>query len=151
MDNKQNEQLEMEEYYRQNMHLFRRGEDNVIAMIEPEFYSCNALEKTLTLAFEVKKWELNPHGIMHGGIITTIVDTTFGFLSHFYARNKYILTIDIATSFLKPIPMGDTALVTARLNASGRTILSMTAEVRVKSSNVLAATATTTFYARDRK
>lgn len=117
----------------------------IIQMMAPGFEKCNSIEKTLTLSFSIMKWQLNPGGIMHGGLITTAFDTAFGTLTHFYAKEKAITTVDISTSFLKPIPFEDTLYVTVKINSLGKTIVSLTGEAHLKSTKILAATGASTF------
>ena len=117
----------------------------IVASIEPEFVSCSYEEKTLTLAFRAKDWELNPEHGLHGGILVTYLDTVFGFLCHYLAEQREVCTVSINTSFLKPILLDDRVLCTAKVNSLGRTIVSMTGEARLERKNMLAGTANTTF------
>lgn len=117
----------------------------IVSMMNPSFSGCNPEEKSLTLAYQVEEWQLNPHHIMHGGLITTAIDTTFGTLTHYLSPNRIITTVDISISFLKPVPLHDTLLVTATANSVGRTLVSLTARATLKNSGLLAATGTSTF------
>lgn len=119
--------------------------NRVYSMMVPTFYSCDFNKKELTLSYHVLEWELNPNGIMHGGIITTAFDNTFGMLSRNLSGTNNITTVNIAVSFLKPVPLGTTLLVTATANSVGRTIISMTATAVIKGSEVLVGTANSTF------
>ena len=122
------------------------GLERVEVMMNPQFVKCNYDERTLTLAYDVEKWELNPQNVMHGGIITTAFDNTFGILSHFFSGKQYVTTVELAVHFHKPILLGDRIEITVKASSIGKTILSYTGEcVVVNRENLLASTASTTF------
>lgn len=118
----------------------------IMLMMKPEFVKCSASEKSLTIYYDVEKWELNPQGIMHGGMITTAVDNTYGMLTHFYAGNKFITTVEMSMHFLKPLFEGDRLEITVKANSVGKTIINLSAEGRIKNKeNILAVTSSSTY------
>lgn len=118
----------------------------IMLMMKPEFVKCSAKEKSLTLYYDVEKWELNPQGIMHGGMLTTAIDNTYGTLTHFYAGNKFITTVELSMHFLKPLREGDRLEITVKANSVGRTIINLSAEGRIKNKdNLLAVTSSATY------
>lgn len=117
----------------------------VIPLMKPEFVDCNYEEKTFTLAFQVEEWELNPEMSMHGGLITTAFDTTFGLMTHYFAQNHFVSTVTIAVTFLKPILLHDKLHITVKATSKGRTLVSLTGEGYLERDNILAATSTATF------
>lgn len=123
-------------------HLYTKG---IIAALKPKFIACDYENSTLTLEYIAEDFFANPEGILHGGILVTAFDTTFGALCHYYAKQNMINTIDISTAFLKPIPLQSQYRITAKANHIGRTITSMTAKAYIVETDVLAATASTTF------
>lgn len=122
--------------------LLRQG---VIPRMAPKFIGCNFLDGTLEVAYEALDWELNPQNIIHGGIISTAFDTTMGMLSHYYVKPHVVTTVSLNTTFHKPIMMGDTFHVKAKIEFLGRSLSSTTGEIFTKEYDVLAATATATF------
>ncbi len=146
MEQKKETQQDMENYIKKTLlpesYLLQKG---IISKMNPAFFSCDAENRCLTLQFEVQEWQLNPEGILHGGMIVTAFDTVFGLLCHFYMQQNMINTIDISTTFLKPIPANCKYTITAKANHVGNTITSMTAEAHLSENNLLLATASCTF------
>jgi len=126
-----------------NSSIYRGG---IIPMMKPKFERCSYQDRTAVISFQAQQWELNPENIMHGGLTVTAMDTSFGILCHYYARQKMITTVTIATTFLKPVDLDDTMEIAVKVTSLGRTLVSMTAEVYlVNKQNLLAATGNTTF------
>ena len=48
---------------------------------------------------------------MHGGLISTVFDGTFGALCHYWGKQRFITTVSLSTTFLKPVLPGDTLVV----------------------------------------
>lgn len=113
----------------------------IIKMIEPQYITCDPKEKTIIMEYPVQKWQLNPGGILHGGITSTIFDTTFGLLVHSLVKEKMITTVSLTVQFLKPIAPGEVIEVHAKINSIGSTMAYVTGEIRLKSNEKIAATA----------
>ena len=60
------------------------------------------------MAYRAQEWELNPENIMHGGIISTALDTSMGFLAHYYTHLSAptVVTVTMNVTFLKPVLAG---------------------------------------------
>lgn len=126
-----------------NSRLYQGG---VVPMLKPKFERCDYEKKSVTVSYEVVEWELNPEGDMHGGLIVTAIDTAFGILSHYFARQKMVTTVTISTTFLKRIALHDKFEVTVTATSIGRTLISLIAEARIcNRDHLLAATGNTTF------
>jgi len=122
------------------------GNSGIMPMMKPRFGGCSSKDKTLSVLFDVVKWELNPQGIMHGGMITTAVDTTCGILAHSYAANKYLTTVEMSMHFLKPVREGDCLEIIAKAVNTGKTIITLTAEGYIKNrDNQLVLTSSSTY------
>ena len=119
----------------------------VIPEMDPRFVACNFENGTLEMAYDVKAWELNPLDGIHGGMISTALDTTMGVLAHYYTHlsSPTVVTVTMNVSFLKPIVLGDTFHIKAQLDSLGRTLATVKAEVCLERSDVLACIATATF------
>lgn len=142
---KKETQQDMEYWFQrclsQDSYILKKG---IIKRMNPTFVSCNYEQKTLTLEFVVQNWQINPEGILHGGIFVTAFDTAFGMLCHYYAKQNMINTIEISTTFLKPVPENCKYQITVTANHVGKTITSMTAKA-VSETNILLATASSSF------
>jgi len=119
--------------------------DTMNGMMKGEWGGCSFEEKTLTFVFPVQEWQANRIGNMHGGAICTAFDLTIAALARFYARENFAPTVNLDVNYIRPVPLGDALLVTARATSTGRRITQLTAEARVKSTGKLAATASSIY------
>lgn len=104
--------------------------------------------KSLTLAFPVREEYLNPALSMQGGLIATAFDNVFGPLCLLVTNTPYTTTLDINTSFHRPIYAGDVLNITATVTSSGKTKVHMLGEA-YDGNNKLVATATTNYFILD--
>ncbi|MEA1962017.1 MAG: PaaI family thioesterase [Bacillota bacterium] len=100
-------------------------------------------EKSLKVAFPVLESYLNPAGSMQGGFITAAFDNVFGPLSHAVMKSL-TATIDIHTSYHRPIFAGDELVIKATVTSAGKTVVHMHAEA-LNAENRLIASATTDY------
>ncbi len=100
--------------------------------------------KSLTMAFPVLEEFLNPIRSMQGGFITATFDNTFGSICHYETKGQPMATIDISTTYQRPIFMGDELIITVWIKSMGKTVIHMVGEGRNKEGK-LVATATTNF------
>ncbi len=115
-------------------------------MMKKTLVSCSEEEGTVTLAYEVEEWELNPNGVMHGGLIGTAIDTACGMVARYISENLLASTVSLNVDYLRPVPGGDRLLVTAGLVRLGGRIANLRAEARRESDGKTAALATAVFY-----
>lgn len=109
------------------------------------------------LGYALAKWEdgyaeveltvapghLNRAGVVHGGVLTTLLDTVMGFSgTHcpFPGRVRRMMTLSMTTSFLGQTDRG-TLLARGFLRGGGRKIVGCRGEVVAKETGVLLATA----------
>ena len=60
-----------------------------------------------TAAVEVGSQHLNPHGVLHGGVAFTLIDTAMGAAAQAAVDDGlWCTTIDIHTRFLRPVTAG---------------------------------------------
>lgn len=116
-----------------------------ISYVNPQFKSCDFTNKELVLKFNIQEWELNPQNSLHGGITASVLDTTFGYLSHYFSENRYVTTISLTTNYLKPIWKNDTIEVHGKIASLGKNIVNLTGEINIPERNIIAATATASF------
>lgn len=98
----------------------------------------------LTVSFPVLENYLNPAGSMQGGFITAAFDNVFGPLCYSATHTTYTTTVDIITSYHRPIWAGDELTITATVKSQGKTKIHMMAEAYNR-ENKLIATATTDY------
>lgn len=125
-------------------------EFTVNGLMKPEFAGCSYKDKSFTIAFPVLQWEVNRGGFMHGGIIASAFDIVMGMLNRHWAGGlNYTPTINLETTYIRPISLGDQFIVTAKINYSGKTVTHLYGEGYVKSTGKLAATATSSYMGYD--
>jgi uncharacterized protein (TIGR00369 family) len=134
-------QKQMEEVTRQSMERILRDRASFNAMIAPKFVDCDFDGKTMTIEYPVQKWELNPAGILHGGIISTIFDVSMAALILPYAGG-FAPTISLYIKFIKPVKEGDVLVVKAVVVSLGKNMVHAEAKAYSKTSSILSSTGT---------
>ena len=118
----------------------------ITTMIKPRLTSCDFASKSAVISYDVEEWQRNPGGTLHGGMLVTTMDTSFGVLCHYLVGQRIITTVNIATTFLKPVDINSTIDVHVRANSIGKTLVSLTCELRIRQKKgLLAATGSATF------
>ena len=102
-------------------------------------------QKTVTFSYPTEKWMVNPGGVVHGGLISTMFDISMGCSAAAFS-GCYPPTVSLSVSFLCPVPKDDRVLINCRATKVGRSFVQMTAQAVIKSSGEICATATGTFY-----
>lgn len=100
--------------------------------------------KSLTVGFPVLENYLNPAGTMQGGFITAAFDNVFGPLCYSATHSTFTTTLDIITSYHRPIRSGDELIITATVKTQGKTKIHMMAEAYNREKKLIA-TATTDY------
>jgi uncharacterized protein (TIGR00369 family) len=97
-----------------------------------------------TVFIKIQKQHLQNHGVVHGGVIASLIDTAMAFavISTLPAKEK-VSTVDLTVSYLQPLTKG-TIWATARVLRSGRRLIRVSAEVHDDARN-LAATALSSY------
>ncbi len=121
---------------------------NCAEMVEGDFIEYIPGQR-LTVAFPVKPEYLNPAHTMQGGIISAAFDNVFGPLCLLVTGTPRSTTIDINTSYHRPIMEGDTLTVIAKVTTRGRTRVFMAGEA-YNTLGQLIATSTTNYIMLDR-
>lgn len=96
--------------------------EDVCGMMTPEFVEMDSEKMSLTLAYPVHPWERNPDGVVHGGIMAAMIDTTMGTLTHAMC-GVMTPTIHLDTAYLRPAPGDGTILIRAHLSLLGRGVI----------------------------
>ncbi|HRH58573.1 MAG TPA: PaaI family thioesterase [Chitinophagales bacterium] len=86
-------------------------------------------EGYVKMSFTVEKYMLNPIGIMHGGIMATILDEVMGAASFTLGRPNGYSTINMNIDYLNPAKAGDTVIAEGHVVRAGKTILHLKAKI----------------------
>lgn len=152
MTETQIKQKDMENYYNELLSIILAdGKIGLVPSLDPKFIECNYKEKSITLEFKVKEWQINPEKILFGGAMVSMLDNAYGFLCHYFAGDRFISTISLNTVFLKPGKLGDTIQVKVKANSYGKTIVNMSGEVYDITQNTMIGTSQSSFMMLDKK
>lgn len=121
----------------------RSKPNEVNAKLEGDYKGFDAEEMSLTIEFPVLEWEANYAGILHGGIICTMLDHTSGFATFCFIGN-WSPTIDIDVHFLRKAQIGEVLVCKAKLEFCGSTVVQVHAELKSKNSGKVIATSLST-------
>lgn len=75
-------------------------------------------EERLEIGFIAQDFHLNPRGVVHGGMLMTVMDRAFGMASRFYSESDPMATISLTHQFMTPLRPGAFAMVQPRLMRS---------------------------------
>jgi uncharacterized protein (TIGR00369 family) len=99
------------------------------------------------LALTLQEQHLNPHGVMHGGVATTLMDSAAATALVSLRGDKWRTqaSIEMNAAFLAPARSGDEIIAEGRIIKLGRSIAFAEAEVRRRADNELIARGRVTF------
>jgi uncharacterized protein (TIGR00369 family) len=93
-----------------------------------------------TVTLVIGPRHLNRSGVLHGGVLTTIMDATGGYAGCYCphkGRVRRSVTVSLTTQFMGQVKKG-TITITARLRGGGKRIFIADAEARDSHGNVIA-------------
>ena len=102
--------------------------DSAVAMLQPQITGCDAAEMSMTVEYPALRWEQNPDGVIHGGIVGTMFDTAMGIVCY-ALTGQMTPTVSLTTNFLRPAPGDGTLMVHAHVTMAGRTVIYAAAEL----------------------
>lgn len=114
------------------------------AKLEGRYISCSGEEKSMTMEFPVLEWETNYGGILHGGIICTMLDHAAGVTAICF-MGGWTPTVDLDVHFLRPAKAGDTLIGKACIEFCGSRIIHLRAELVSKTTGKKIASALATY------
>lgn len=128
---------------------FKEGPPNCFDVMKPRLVEY-LKGKRLTVAFPVLEQYLNPAKRMQGGFITAAFDNVFGSLCIYETNGSPVATIDISTTFLRPIFLDEALIITAFIKSKGKTLVHMCGEAKNREGKLIA-TSTTNLILLDNK
>lgn len=98
-----------------------------------------------TWRLTVAEQHLRTHGILHGGVVATLLDTAMGrAVSTLCRDDQSAVTAQLNVNFIRPSWTGETLMITGEVQHSGRQTAVTRGEIRT-AAGVLVATGTGTF------
>lgn len=146
--NKLNEMLKQEKMEKgigEIIDQIQKEPERANALMKAKLVSCSEKEHTVTIEFPVMEWQLNPFDKMHGGLIATAFDEALGILAIYLNNGKPAVSVSMSLNYLKPVPMNDSILITAKATSLGKKLITLSGECRLKSSGLLTGTAIETY------
>ena len=99
---------------------------------------------TAVVGVTIRDEHLQNNGVVHGGVIASLIDTATAFaVLTVVPRQERVTTVDLTISYLRPIVDGRVH-TRARVLRAGRRVIAVTAEVSTE-DETLAATALSTY------
>jgi uncharacterized protein (TIGR00369 family) len=120
--------------------------DKINGIIDGRLVECSYEDKTLVMSYPIVPWQANRGDGIHGGILSTMIDSAIAVLARFYAgEQNYAPTVSLDVKFVRPAKVGDTLLTHVKATATGRRISQFTCEVYSKNTGKLIATAASVY------
>lgn len=94
----------------------------------PAVESCNGAARRALLRLHTYPWMANPMQITHGGIVTSLLDSSMGILCC-ALYGAMTPTITMTTNYYRPVPLDTDILVSVRAAYCGRSSAQLTAEL----------------------
>lgn len=137
-----NVQLKEKEYVEKCLEIYTYDRKNnpydTNGMMEPTYESIDYAKGEIIMGFEVLPWEVNVAGILHGGVITTMLDHTAGSLVYAFLGH-WIPTIDINVKFISQAEIGDRMKCKGRIiHFGGHIVIAEVILVNVKNDRIVA-------------
>ena len=107
------------------------GEDyeTDLQVLQPEFVSYTD-DEVLTVRIPVKKWMGNGLNVVQGGIMSYMFDAVVGPMAFAYSETDLSGTIDLSTSYLRPVlPTDPYVTIEARVRSNTRRMVYIEAEL----------------------
>src|SRR4051812_23859710 len=102
---------------------------------------------TAQLNFVVETIHLRSGGIMHGGVLATVMDTVTGYAAYTVApKGAGVVTMQLNLNMTSTAQLGDEVIATARVMHSGRRTAVASGEIRRADGKLLATGSATLFY-----
>ncbi len=85
------------------------------------------------ISFEAEARHMNRSGLLHGGVLATVIDAACGFAGCYQdppGQGRRALTLSLTTQYIGRVPAGTRLTATATRSGGGRTIFFSNCEVR---------------------
>lgn len=95
-------------------------------------------ENSVEFQFEVRKEMTNPVGMLHGGVISGMIDDCMGVTFFILGLEYFYPTINLNVEFFSSVKEGETVTVQTKVVKKGKTIINLKAEVMNEEQKVIA-------------
>lgn len=98
----------------------------------PRLVSCDGPSLTIELEHDTKPWMANPMGIVHGGVLATILDNAMGITCR-CLYNHFCPTISMNVTYSRPVPISETIRLRVEVILAGSTTAQLQALIYLPS------------------
>lgn len=98
----------------------------------------------IKLGLKITPRQANVHGIAHGGVATTLLDTAMG--GACFSLGKSVVSLNCSLNFLSAAPLGHEIVAAGRVVHDGKHTMVTEGEVTDKETGKLCMKGTATFY-----
>lgn len=123
--------------------------DNILNMLNLQYADSSLKEQSVALFAQVSSWQMNPNGVLHGGIMATAFDSAFGLLIRSLSIDSIVSTITLSVSYLRAVPNNTQLLIKAQVKYLGGTIVHVRGEAF--DGTVLVATSDASFIKKQKR
>lgn len=99
-------------------------------------------DKSVEFQFLIRKEMTNPVGMLHGGVISGMIDDCMGVTFFILGLEYFYPTINLNVEFFNPALEGETVLVKTQIIKQGKTVINIKADVIHENNKKLVAQAT---------
>lgn len=94
----------------------------------PRLHDCDGSNLTVELDYDTKSWMSNPMGVVHGGILASMLDTSMGLTCHGIYRT-HTPTISMNIHYARPVPLEKTIRIRITAIMAGNTTIQLQAQL----------------------
>ena len=101
-------------------------------VFKPSIEFCDGPTHTVGLRYHTYPWMANYSGVVHGGMVATLLDNTMGITCRsIYGARKDVVTptVSLAINYARPIPLNADIIVRVWAVTTGATSTQMTADI----------------------
>ena len=124
------DQIQMEAYIKSDMiEMVTNMADAVYGRLHPRLVACDFTERTVEAVFAAQSWMRNGLGIVHGGVMATMLDSIGGVAARCYTPQDAVSpTVSLNVSYLNPVPLDVRVHVRAHISFAGQRLLHIQTE-----------------------
>jgi len=128
---------------------YRKNLPGISSMLALDIVSVDTQAQEIVTVFNAAPWAENVNGTVHGGVITSVIDSSMGIFCRGVSYPRRGPTINLNVNFLRPVLMGQQLYTRVNLLRRGRTLLWFQAVSWTDSPEKPCASAEGTFYVSD--
>lgn len=127
--------------------------DSIGDMLHMELEGYADHSEDFLMTCDTYPWMQNPIGLLHGGIISTILDQGMGMLAHcMIPEGGFAPSISLNVSYVRPMHTGKRVLLKIHVESATRTLIHMRAEAyEAERPEKLCVTGTGVYYYKSEK